>query len=236
MNYLAGAITNQGSKKEVNQDALMVRNRITNLGNVCMCVICDGMGGLAEGEVASSHVIRRLSEWFTNKIGGIRRFDKLVYYLQREIYSISEEIMKYGRKQEFVIGTTATVLMMAGQKYAIVHVGDTRVYHISQGVVLKMKQLTTDHSVDEYMLTQSLGMGGRIFPEVIRGKIKKQDMFLMCTDGFRHKNSLNDLKKGLKPQNFNNSEEISKELRIYAERARRLGEQDDITAMVIKII
>lgn len=236
MNYLAGAISNQGIGKVVNQDAVMVRNRITYLGNVCICVICDGMGGLAEGEVASSHVIRRLSEWFSNKAGGIKRFDKLVYYLQREIYSISEEIMRYGRKNEFVIGTTATVLVMTGQKFAIVHIGDTRVYHISQGVGLKMKQMTTDHSVNEYMLTQSLGMGGRIFPEVIRGKVKKQDMFLMCTDGFRHKNSLNDLKKGLKPQNFSSNEDISKQLRVYAERARRLGERDDITAMIIKVI
>lgn len=236
MNYLAGAISNQGTRKEINQDALMVRNRVTSLGNVCMCVICDGMGGLAEGEVASSHVIKRLSEWFANKAGGINRFDKLVYHLQREICNISEEIMRYGRRREFVIGTTATVLVMAGWRYAIVHVGDTRVYHISQGVALKIKQLTTDHSINEYMLTQSLGMGGRICPEVIRGKVKKQDMFLMCTDGFRHKNTLNDLKKGLKPQKFSESEEISKELRIYVDRARKLGEQDDITAMIVKVV
>lgn len=52
MNYIAAAVSDMGSKREINQDALMIKNRITHLGNVCLCVICDGMGGLAQGEVA----------------------------------------------------------------------------------------------------------------------------------------------------------------------------------------
>lgn len=236
MNYIAAAISDMGSKREINQDALMIKNRMTHLGNVCLCVICDGMGGLAQGEVASSHVIKRILNWFTYRAGGIRRFDKMVYYLEKELNDISAEILQYGKKRGFAVGTTATILLTAGRQYAIIHVGDTRVYHISRKVGVRIRQMTTDQSVNDYMLTQSVGTGIKICPEIIRGKAERNEMFLLCTDGFRHKNDITHLKKGLNPQEIQKTEDLERMLRIYVDRARNLGETDDITAMAVKLI
>ena len=39
--------------KKTNQDSVLVKSRKTNHDKVCLCVVCDGMGGLADGELAS---------------------------------------------------------------------------------------------------------------------------------------------------------------------------------------
>ncbi|MDD6573246.1 MAG: serine/threonine-protein phosphatase [Thermoflexaceae bacterium] len=236
MNYIAAAVSDMGSKREINQDALMIKNRITHLGNVCLCVICDGMGGLAQGEVASTHVIKRISDWFLYRAGGIRRFDKMIFCLERELQDISMEILEYGRKQGFAVGTTATILLVAGRQYAIIHVGDTRVYRISKGLSVHIRQMTKDQSVNDYMLTQSVGTGTRIVPEIIRGRTEKNEIFLLCTDGFRHKNQPSHLKKGFNPQEIKETADLERKLRIYVDRARKLGETDDITALAMKLI
>lgn len=235
MSYLAAAISDQGSKGNVNQDAILVKNRITSLGEVCIAVVCDGMGGLSKGEEASGHVIRRLNDWFTYHGGGIRRFDKMVYLAEKELHLISDEIMEYGRKNGFVIGTTTTLLLLAGRQFAIIHVGDSRAYKLQRGVTARVRQLTTDQSVNDCMLTQSVGCA-RIAPEIIRGKVERGDVFLLCSDGFRHKNTLSDLKKGFASSLIKDENQIEGMIRVYIDRARKLGETDDISALVLKVV
>ena len=46
MNFMIAAYSDVGIKKHTNQDALLIKTAQTNLGKVCLCVVCDGMGGL----------------------------------------------------------------------------------------------------------------------------------------------------------------------------------------------
>ena len=233
MNYIAAAISEEGNRKTVNQDALMIKSRMTGLGNVCMAVICDGMGGLTEGEVASAHVIKRLSDWFLLQAGTMKRFDKMIFYLERELHHISREILEYGRNSGFAVGTTTTIFLTTGKQFCILHVGDTRVYRVTKKYGVRVSQLTHDHSVNDYMLTQSLGAVEEIIPDIIRGRMQKNELFLLCTDGFRHKNSPADLKRGLNPEEIKNADDLEKKLRIYVDRARGLGENDDISVLAV---
>lgn len=236
MDYIAAAISDIGSKGDVNQDALLVRSRICSMGNVCIGVICDGMGGLFLGEVASSHVIKRLSDWFSFRAGEIKRFDKLVYYLEKEINHCSKEIYEYGRKHQMMIGTTVTVFVTMGKQYAVLNVGDSRAYKLEGRVIGRIKQLTTDQSVDDYMLTQAVGTSESVKVEIVRGRAEKDDVYLLCTDGFRHKNDNTYIKKGFNPQSVKEQEDMERNLKIYVDRARKLGEKDDISALVIKLL
>ena len=52
MNYLTAVHTDIGIRKSTNQDSALVIEAETDIGNVLLTVICDGMGGLAKGEVA----------------------------------------------------------------------------------------------------------------------------------------------------------------------------------------
>ena len=64
MDFIIAAHTDAGIKKEVNQDSVLVEIADTDYGKVCFAVICDGMGGLRKGELASATLIRYFSDWF----------------------------------------------------------------------------------------------------------------------------------------------------------------------------
>ena len=66
MNYLTAVHTDVGIRKKTNQDSALVMEATTDKGNVLLTVVCDGMGGLAKGEVASAAVIDAFSKWFEN--------------------------------------------------------------------------------------------------------------------------------------------------------------------------
>lgn len=61
MNYLATADTDIGISKEINQDSILVKHADSEMGEIVLAVVCDGMGGLSKGELASATVIRQLT-------------------------------------------------------------------------------------------------------------------------------------------------------------------------------
>ena len=64
MAFLTAYHTDVGIKKKTNQDALLLKTAQTAKGEVGLFVVCDGMGGLSHGELASATVIRGMAEWF----------------------------------------------------------------------------------------------------------------------------------------------------------------------------
>ena len=54
MNYLTAVHTDVGIRKKTNQDSVLIETAATDYGQVLLSVVCDGMGGLAKGEVASA--------------------------------------------------------------------------------------------------------------------------------------------------------------------------------------
>ena len=63
MNYIISANTDVGIVKKTNQDSLTVKVINTKQGKMVLAVLCDGMGGLAKGEVASASVIHAFDRW-----------------------------------------------------------------------------------------------------------------------------------------------------------------------------
>ena len=63
MIYKIAAHSDVGIVKKTNQDSVLVKIAQTNHDKVCLCVVCDGMGGLADGELASATVIREFDQW-----------------------------------------------------------------------------------------------------------------------------------------------------------------------------
>ena len=68
MDFMISAYTDVGIVKETNQDSLSVMILNTPQGRMAFAVLCDGMGGLAKGEVASACMIRLFSEWFQREL------------------------------------------------------------------------------------------------------------------------------------------------------------------------
>lgn len=71
MHFTVTADTDIGIAKETNQDSVLFKHGTYSGGEVLMAVICDGMGGLAKGELASATVIRKIGTDFDNDVTNI---------------------------------------------------------------------------------------------------------------------------------------------------------------------
>ena len=145
MNYKFIAETDVGISRSTNQDSVLVKHASYDKKEVLLAIVCDGMGGLSKGELASATVIREFSKWF----------DELLPYELEELdlnvvggkwtvllKNLNSKILEYSKKNNSSMGTTFTGVLFAEDKYLIVHVGDTRVYQIDS----KMNQMTTDQT------------------------------------------------------------------------------------------
>ncbi len=68
MRFVATADTDIGISKNTNQDSLLIKHAIADDKEILLAVVCDGMGGLAKGELASATVIRAFSDWFDDEL------------------------------------------------------------------------------------------------------------------------------------------------------------------------
>jgi len=142
-----GAGTHIGGVRDHNEDAFFVSEDV--------CVVADGMGGHAAGEVASQLVTHIVADVF-----GAHRLD--VSELPRFVSALNAAVVRKGAENNTRgMGTTVVGLAVADNGDApsavVFHVGDSRCYRLCNGV---MKQLTSDHSH-----VQELVQAGHITPE-----------------------------------------------------------------------
>ena len=71
INFIVSYNTDKGIRKLTNQDALLMKVNNTPNGRVGLFVVCDGMGGLEQGELASATVIRGLDKWYEEEFEGL---------------------------------------------------------------------------------------------------------------------------------------------------------------------
>lgn len=251
MQYLVTADTDVGIVKQTNQDSVLIKHANTQIGEIVLAVICDGMGGLAKGELASATVIQEFSRWFNEDLQ--QEFpapnlqviaDKWVAMLR----TLNAKIGTYGRALGASLGTTFTGMLFVGDNYLIGHVGDTRAYYINSGLY----QLTTDQTfvareirrgtmtpeqakVDKRrnMLLQCVGASDKVDPEVLIGRIEK-GAYLLCSDGFRHEIQEKEIYESLNPINLFNKETMHANVRYLIEQNKMRQERDNISAVLIK--
>ena len=162
-------------------------------------IVADGMGGHAAGEVASLMAVEIITRELANVVDlrapqvphqvaeSLKRANRAIY--ERTITEVDKQGM----------GTTASVLLLAGSRYLIGQVGDSRVYLLRDGL---LKQLTKDHSyVQEQVdagyltpeqaryhpysnvITRCVGAGETVEPDTYGGEVKSGDLFLVASDG-----------------------------------------------------
>ena len=252
MKYTVAAETDVGIRKQVNQDSVLVKHADSERGEILMAVICDGMGGLEKGELASATVIRTFARWFDQELPAELANPDMYIIAQKWELMLKElnmQIGSYGQKYRVQIGTTFTAVLCVGTEYLAVHVGDTRVYFLDSNI----HQLTTDHTFiareirrgtmtakqakadkRRNMLLQCIGASVRVEPEIIFGKVKK-GVFLLCSDGFRHEIDETEMLQRLNATALVNEKIMKKQLHELVELVKQRQERDNISAVVIKI-
>ena len=120
-----------------NQDSIVLHQVLTARGRVLMAAVCDGMGGLEQGEWASGYVTKRLQEWFYEFLLRAVQKRKPCWMIRRSmerlVYDMQEKIRQYSLQQNISLGTTMTVLTIVEKTYFVWHLGDSRAYQFSVG-------------------------------------------------------------------------------------------------------
>ena len=114
MRFIGTAVTDVGNVKKVNQDSLTLKTAHSRWGDVCIAVICDGLGGLAQGEVASGNVVLAFDKWFNNEfLHSVEDWTKesIQNAWEELIVSMNKKNQAYGEQQGVELGTTLTVAL-----------------------------------------------------------------------------------------------------------------------------
>ena len=228
MEFLISAKTDIGMGRESNQDSVMVKTAAAPDGSFVFAVVCDGMGGLADGDYASRSMAEAMERWFLEQFP--------LWYEQGQedasfrqsmseiIREMNQKLMDYGQQRGSRCGTTITALLLSESCYRIAHVGDTRVYCITDA----LRQLTADHtlaarevafgrmteeeaedSLESHVLTQCVGAVEGVQPDFYFGKTGENAVYLLCSDGFRRELSREELFDGFDPARGRDAGELS---------------------------
>lgn len=253
MNYLLTCCTDTGLRKATNQDSLLVKRAVCNGEQIVLTVMCDGMGGLAKGELASASLVRAFSEWFEQDLPQILISDELELAIlsswDQLIKEMNGRIGDYGRSHGLKLGTTLTAMLFIGAFYYIAHVGDSRAYELTD----KIYQLTKDQTlvqreVEQRIITpaqaeqdprrsvllQCIGTLDDVRPVYMKGTTAKDAVYLLCCDGFRHVISGKEIYQALKPEKAVDESMMEQCCKRLIELNMERGEQDNISVIAIR--
>ena len=254
MKFYVAAETDQGITKAQNQDSLMVRQMVIDRHQVVFGAVCDGMGGGQLGEVASASVLNALNTWCLNSLPEMIRAraskDMLKESWVSLLSGINEKLFAFARSSNMTIGTTCAVLLIIDEQYFIMNVGDSRVYEIkADGIRL----LTEDQSVvarevrlgilteeqarmdpRRSILLQSIGAMARISPDLYAGRVTRNSLFLICSDGFRHEVTEREMELRLQPGTIVDKADLSRRAVELIQLNMARHETDNISAVLVK--
>ena len=197
---ILAAKTDKGLIRDNNQDSYSIGELKTG---VCYAIICDGMGGAAEGEVASSECTRiireRLMSGYYDGMSDISIKSLLLTAVEnanKYIYSLSLTDEKYEG-----MGTTVVATIITGEFVYAVHAGDSRAYLLNPAK-REITQLTRDHSVvqkmvedgtitakeavdhpKKHLITRAIGVESDVRTDFCQEDVSAGDIVLLCTDG-----------------------------------------------------
>jgi serine/threonine protein phosphatase PrpC/ribosomal protein L40E len=203
--YHVGRRTHPGIKRVVNEDSLLcytvnsVKEGISKPMGIF--AIADGMGGHANGDVASSLAIQSITEKTSADMLSLynRTDEEITSWLNHTIQKANLALFEDRTKANSDMGSTLVCTLMLGNKAYLTHLGDSRMYLLREG---DMQQLTTDHSMVQQLVSigkispedarnhpqrnviyRSLGEKPQVEMDIYTQTLKPGDKLLLCSDG-----------------------------------------------------
>jgi PPM family protein phosphatase len=254
MSVLTALHTDKGIVKETNQDAVLLKVANSSFGEIVFAVVCDGMGGLSKGELASATVVKAFSDWFEQGFVEILKANQLQQIeveWNRMLNELNSKISDYGNQHGIKLGTTFTGMLVIGDDYMLIgQVGDSRAYEVGEQLIqltedqtlvqreVNMKRITPEQAkVDprQNVLLQCLGASKVLKPVFIKIKPSRNHSYFVCSDGLRHKLETFELYTHLKPENFMNEQQLQNKCFELVEQVKQRKERDNISIVLIKL-
>src|SRR5271166_6405476 len=195
-----GKCTLLGNYRENNEDSIEVKQ----IPDLTVCLVADGMGGQAAGEIASKRAVEVIPRELRKHLQPNTNSDAAKAVIRKSVVQANEEIIAMGALDRDLKNMGTTVVLGIWRKGTptlwITGVGDSRGYMIRDN---QIQQLTVDHSLAQalveaktisaeeardhrfrnvlwkYLGSKEVGEG----PDVRVIPLKPGDRFLLCTDG-----------------------------------------------------
>jgi len=191
VNYTAAAVSDRGRKRPSNEDSFgfSVERGVY--------VVCDGMGGAAAGEIASSLAVDEMLRLLSGRTGTA----PLQQVIEQAICAANTAIFSRSQRNQRLsgMGTTLVGLLVEERHVWVLNVGDSRCYRLRSG---HLEQVTQDHSLVEEqvqmgrmtrsealrsplrnVITRALGTQPQVTPDIFELEAEPGDLFLLCSDG-----------------------------------------------------
>ena len=241
--------TDVGRKRKHNEDAHLADDALG------LYIVADGMGGHAAGEVASAQAVKSIREALADGRPLLEAFarnptpeasevisqlmEKAIGIACAEVHALASS--DAGRRG---MGTTVVVLLVAGNKAVVGHVGDSRVYLHRKG---RVHQLTEDHTLiqeqikrglvtkeqsakseHKNVITRAVGVQPDVEVDTLVTDILPGDLFVLCSDGLH-----GYLKEEELPQLFAQDDEVLADALV--ELALQRGGGDNVTVVSVTV-
>lgn len=253
MNYIISASTDIGLTKDTNQDSFSARVFSTRQGKITFAVLCDGMGGLDQGEVASASLVNAYCRWSDTRLPELSESEIPDSEIRSDWVGIAteynEKIKTYGKKSGISIGSTVTVMLITASRYYIMNIGDTRAYEISDSVrILTKDQTVVAREIELGLLTeeeaktdsrrsvllQCVGASDDVYPDMFFGDTKLNAVYMLCSDGFIHEISEREIYDYLNPHVMVDTDGMKRNIDALIEVNKQRKERDNISVISIR--
>lgn len=189
-----GFVDSRIGGRQENQDSAGVKDTALGL----LVVVCDGMGGMQGGQIASITAVTTILSFFDS----VDKQSDPAMTLIKAINEANSQIIAKAKENPTLtgMGTTVTALLKTPKSAIVAHVGDSRVYqfrgnkkvfrtfdHSMVFEMVKKKVLTEEQarlSVQSNVILKALGAKPEVEVEWHELPYLKGDRFILCSDGF----------------------------------------------------
>jgi protein phosphatase len=240
MTIKVAARTSKGRVRTGNEDAFGMRPEHG------IYVVCDGMGGAAGGEVASSMTVDAILD----RMGADadERVESGRDRLHGAIAEANRMVLERADREPQLsgMGTTLVALLIENSHALVAHAGDSRCYLLRGG---KLERVTQDHSlVDEQMrmgamtaeeaersplrsvITRAVGTQPSVTEDLAEIEPQTGDVFLLCSDGLTREVDEDSIARMLGA-----GTDLDRAAQALVDAANEAGGRDNVTALIVRI-
>ena len=235
--------TDPGLEREENEDSVVVwRNKA---GLDTLIVVCDGMGGHAAGQHASSIAVRTVTKVLSEdgeEGPEVDRLKKACKEANSAVFDAARDNPEWAG-----MGSTMVIAAVRTGELALLNVGDSPAYLFRNGLA---RMISQDHSWPaeqvrlglikpeeaenhplKHRLTRAVGVWEQIQPFTDKMKLEEGDAIVLCSDGIETAGvSVEEMGRLLlRDGNLDRGAE-----RVI-ERCRELGAPDNVTLAVARV-
>ena len=238
------AITDIGSRREVNQDYVYCNDDAVGL-LPNLYIVADGMGGHKAGDFASRYSVNEFEKELKEQ-----NARTIIGSMDGAIRLVNERLLKEAAAEPDYegMGTTFVAACIVQDILYILNIGDSRLYLINEKGTIR--QITQDHSLveekilrgeierkdaknhpEKNVITRALGAADQVVPDFFEVELSAGDYVLLCSDGLS--NMVED--SVLKETVLNPDASIKEKAESLIELANKNGGRDNISLVLVHI-